>query len=172
MPSPELIASTLERRGFWRVLKSLAGASEQVDANQIANQVRTEMAQKIAAQLLGMVDGGSAAPLLDAPAGSGDATQIQPPATAANAAVEGDYEAVWIDSPECTACDECIMINPKIFAYNDNKQATVINPQGGSYKDIVRAAEKCSVSCIHPGTPFNPNEKDLDKLVKRAEKYQ
>jgi len=25
---------------------------------------------------------------------------------------------------------------------------------------------------IHPGTPFNPNEKDLDRLVKRAEKYQ
>ena len=84
----------------------------------------------------------------------------------------GGYEPVWIETPECDACDECTKINPKIFAYNDNKQAVVINPQGGSFKDIVRAAEKCSVSCIHPGTPFNPNEKDLDKLVKRAEKYQ
>ncbi len=50
--------------------------------------------------------------------------------------------------------------------------ASMVNPTGGSYKDIVRAAEKCTASCIHPGTPFNPNEKDVEKLIKRAEKFQ
>jgi pyruvate-ferredoxin/flavodoxin oxidoreductase len=28
------------------------------------------------------------------------------------------------------------------------------------------------VKIIHPGTPANPNEKGLDKLIKRAEKFQ
>jgi rubrerythrin len=84
----------------------------------------------------------------------------------------GGHDAVWIESPECTACDECIEINPKIFAYNDDKKAIVIDPKGGSYKDIVKAAEKCTAGCIHPGTPWNSAEKDLDKLVKRAAKYQ
>jgi pyruvate-ferredoxin/flavodoxin oxidoreductase len=48
----------------------------------------------------------------------------------------------------------------------------VLNPRGGSYKDIVRAAEKCTAGVIHPGTPFNPAEPDLEKLVQRAAKYQ
>ena len=79
---------------------------------------------------------------------------------------------MWIDTPECEACDECTKINPKIFAYNAEKKAVVANPRGGPYRDIVRAAEKCTAECIHPGTPFNMNEKDIDKLVKRAEKFQ
>ncbi|OOY50006.1 hypothetical protein BOV94_08600, partial [Solemya velum gill symbiont] len=72
----------------------------------------------------------------------------------------------------CTTCDECIEINPNIFAYDDNKQAVVINPTGGAFKDIVRAAEKCTAGCLHPGTPFNPDEPGLEKLVQRAAKCQ
>jgi pyruvate-ferredoxin/flavodoxin oxidoreductase len=79
---------------------------------------------------------------------------------------------VWIDTPECTACDECININPKIFKYNGAKQAEVADARGGPFKDIVKAAEKCTAGCIHPGTPFNPAEAGVDKLIKRAEKYQ
>ena len=78
----------------------------------------------------------------------------------------------WTETPLCTTCDECTDINPKIFAYNDDRKAIVINPKGGPYKDIVRSAEKCPAACIHPGTPWDPNEKGLDKLIKRAEKYQ
>jgi pyruvate-ferredoxin/flavodoxin oxidoreductase len=94
-------------------------------------------------------------------------------APAAEASAEaGDYEPVWIDTPECDGCEECIKINPKIFQFNADKQAEVLDPRAGSYQDIVRAAEKCTVSCIHPGTPWNAGEKDLDKLVKRAEAFQ
>jgi pyruvate-ferredoxin/flavodoxin oxidoreductase len=35
----------------------------------------------------------------------------------------------------------------------------------------VQAAEKCPVSAIHPGTPINPKEKDLDKWLKRAQPF-
>ena len=82
------------------------------------------------------------------------------------------FEPAWIESAECTACDECTDINPKIFAYDDKKRAYILDPKGGPFKDIVKAAEKCTVRIIHPGTPWNPNEKGLDKLIKRAEKFQ
>ena len=62
-------------------------------------------------------------------------------------------------------------INAKIFAYDQDKHAFVKDPKGGPYKDLVRAAEKCTAQVIHPGTPWNPAEKDLEKLVKRAAKY-
>ena len=93
-------------------------------------------------------------------------------ASAAPQAADGDgYIAPWIDSAQCTSCDECIGINPKIFAYDENKHAQIKNAKGGPYKDLVRAAEKCTAQVIHPGTPFNAKEKDLDKLTARAAKY-
>ena len=36
---------------------------------------------------------------------------------------------------------------------------------------LVQAAEKCPVGAIHPGTPLNPNEKDLEKWLKRAQAF-
>jgi pyruvate-ferredoxin/flavodoxin oxidoreductase len=83
-----------------------------------------------------------------------------------------EYEAVWVESPECTACDECTDLAPKVFEYNDQKQAVVIDPKGAQFKDIVKAAEKCTAGCLHPGTAWNAAEKDVEKLMKRAEKYQ
>ena len=71
----------------------------------------------------------------------------------------------------CTSCDECMRINNRIFAYNENKQAFIKNAKGGPYRDLVKAAEKCTAQVIHPGQPMDPSEKDLDKLVKRAAKY-
>ena len=39
----------------------------------------------------------------------------------------------------------------KVFAYNEQKQAIVINPKGAKFADIVKAAEKCTAGCMHPG---------------------
>ncbi|MGC9451111.1 MAG: 2-oxoacid:acceptor oxidoreductase family protein [Oceanipulchritudo sp.] len=176
--SQEMVRSTEERRGFWRTLKGLAGMTRKVDPEAIADQVRSETAQKLAQGLMSMLsgEGGAAPALLDvsaapAPAAATNGSQAAP-AKAVTPAVGGGFEPAWIDQAECTSCDECININPKIFAYDDNKKAFVKDPKGGPYKDIVRAAEKCTGRCIHPGTPADPNEKGLDKLVKRAEKFQ
>jgi pyruvate-ferredoxin/flavodoxin oxidoreductase len=57
----------------------------------------------------------------------------------------------WIDSKQCTSCDDCITINNKIFAYNENKQAYIKDPKAGPYKDLLRAAKKCSAKIIFPG---------------------
>jgi pyruvate-ferredoxin/flavodoxin oxidoreductase len=165
--SEELVQSTQERRDFWRTLKALAGLTKKVDPEKIAAAVRAETAQKLANGLMAMLTGnvGGGAVLPSAPAAGTSAT-------GGGAPDAGDYEAPWIDRNECTSCDECIGINPNIFAYDKENKAYIKDPKGGPYKDIVRAAEKCTGQCIHPGTPHDPGEKDLDKLIKRAEKYQ
>lgn len=47
----------------------------------------------------------------------------------------------------------------------------MLDPRGGPYRDIVRAAEKCTAGCIHPGTPWDRREPDLERLIARAAKY-
>lgn len=92
---------------------------------------------------------------------------------AASSAVEISPEDMpWIENNECTSCDDCITINRSIFAYDDNELAYIKDPRAGPFRDIVKAAEKCPSDIIHPGKPLNRKEKDLDKWIKRAAKYQ
>lgn len=151
----ELVRSCEERRNHWRQLKDVAGMGRQAATEDVAAQVRAELLAKITASL-GVVG---------APASSDAAAPAGAPAAA------GGFEAVWIETPECTACDECTTLAPKAFAYNDQKQAIVIDPKGAKFADLVKAAEKCTAGCIHPGTPWNMNEPGVDKLMARAAKY-
>jgi len=114
-------------------------------------------------------DGGAAAaiPAEPAPAAA---------ATAAVAAVPEEAEEslsmeAYIESARCTSCNECINLNPKMFAYNANKQATVKDARAGTFAQLVQAAERCPAGIIHPGDPVNPKEKDLEKWIKRAEPF-
>ena len=171
IPAAPIVRACEDRRNFWRTLKSLAGVRATVDAGEIAERVRAEFAQTLAARLLQMAGDGQLLagdrpkiPALPA------ATPAANPATAAAAAADG-YIAPWIDSAQCSACDECINLNPRMFAYDEHKRAYIKDAKAGPYKDLVRAAEKCTAQVIHPGTPLDPGEKDLDKLMKRAAKY-
>ena len=168
--SAEMVKSCEERRTFWRQLRGLAGELNRVDVDALVEQAKADMAARRSSSLLSLVASGGAANFGDAIAGG---TSAAAPGNGGNGTTApADYEPVWIETPECTACDECTQIAPKAFKYNDEKLATVIDPKGASYKDIVRAAEKCTAGCLHPGTPWNMSEKNLDKLIKRAEKYQ
>lgn len=168
--SKEMVLSTEERLDYWNTLKGLAGLTNKIDPAQIAEQARTETVQKLVAGLMNMVGGGGgagASALMDiaqnaAPAENGDAP-------ASNGGI--GFEAAWIDQTDCSSCDECTAISSKIFAYDDGKKAYVKDARAGLFKDIVRAAEKCPGACIHPGTPSDPNEKNADKLMKRAAKF-
>lgn len=77
----------------------------------------------------------------------------------------------YIDTPRCTTCDECTNKNDRMFAYDDNKQAFIKDPDAGSYRELVEAAEICQVAIIHPGKPRNQDESGLDELIERAQLF-
>jgi pyruvate-ferredoxin/flavodoxin oxidoreductase len=159
-----MVASSEDRRDFWRQLRALAGVGRTAPTEataEIEQKIRGEVIARITQGLFELAGGSGAAPSAAAPA----------PVTAAPTGGSENELAPWIDSAECTSCDECIKINPQIFAYDANKKAFVKNPDGGPYRDLVKAAERCTAQVIHPGLPRNPAEKDLDKLVARAAKY-
>jgi pyruvate-ferredoxin/flavodoxin oxidoreductase len=171
MVSETMVRSTEDRRDFWRQLKSIVPNCVAASEDAIEQRVRAEMAQQLTSNLVGMLLSGGSMGAVDTsaislPAASGSA------AAAAPAAASGDFEPAWIDTADCDACEECVQINPRIFAFNGDGKAEIIDPKGGPFKDIVRAAEKCTVSCIHPGTPWNASEPDAEKLLKRAAAFQ
>ncbi|MBK8348255.1 MAG: 2-oxoacid:acceptor oxidoreductase family protein [Saprospiraceae bacterium] len=164
-----IVESCEDRKNFWVMLKELAGL-DNVEAAvvDIEDKIRKEVVGKIAKGLMQLAGGN----------GSGIenlVTQAEPaiPTSASSnqAATDTGYMAPWIESESCTACDECTKLNSKIFAYNNNKKAYIINPNGGPYQDLVKAAEKCTARVIHPGLPADRNEKDIDKWIKRGEKF-
>lgn len=80
-------------------------------------------------------------------------------------------DEAYIETPRCTTCDECTMLNNRMFAYDENKQAYIADINAGTYRQLVEAAEGCQVSIIHPGKPRDPNEPGLADLLKRAQPF-
>jgi pyruvate-ferredoxin/flavodoxin oxidoreductase len=183
-----MIKSAEERRDFWIMLRNLAGAEEvEVTSDeQLESRIRQEVVQKITSGLISLVSGDKSmdfATVLQTTDAAAAAPQAEPatetpaaekaaiapaPAPAADA---GEYMAPWIDTEECTACDECIIINPDIFAYNDDKKAYIKSAEAGPYRDIVKSAEKCTAAVIHPGLPRDRSSKDVNKWIKRGQKF-
>jgi uncharacterized Fe-S cluster protein YjdI len=142
----------------WHSLQELGGIRNSYAERAIA-RAKEEQAQREAA-----------APAQAAPAA--------PAATAAPAAAapepaepERSPDDAYIETARCTTCNECTQLNDKMFAYNENKQAYIANPDAGTYAQLVEAAESCQVSIIHPGKPRNPAEPGLPELLKRAEAF-
>ena len=109
------------------------------------------------------------------PAAPGD----QPPVVAvvADTATAEDGAApnpdvAYIETLRCSSCNECTLASPKMFAYDQNKQAYIVDLKAGSYRQLVEAAESCQVSVIHPGKPWNPDEPGLDELIERAKPFR
>jgi pyruvate-ferredoxin/flavodoxin oxidoreductase len=200
IPAEPVVQATEERRDFWLTIREIAEAKDAADLAAIEENARQSIVKQIASGLKELVMNGKssdiAALLLEeAPAvvasnvAQAPRTSQAPPGTlapppapdaapdtekpAVTAATAGDngYLPPWIDVEGCTSCDECINLNSKIFAYNDKKQAYIKDPKGGPYKDIVRAAEKCTAKIVHPGYPEDRSAKGIGKLIKRAEKF-
>ncbi len=183
-----IVVSCEDRRDFWRMLKAIARVGEKgFDRSEIAAEVQREMTNRIAANIMQLVTGDGAAPpsaLAQVPATNTSAKTVAATAstngvangavaslTPASAPATGGYMAPWIDTPACTSCDECTRLNPKLFAYNDQKKAVIQDPGGGPYRDLVKAAERCTAQVIHPGLPRDRSEKDIEKWIARGEKF-
>lgn len=179
MVAEPMVKSTEDRANFWTMLRSLTGADKVVDVNAIEQKAKSDVVQKLTQGLVAMLGGGPVnLPVMPALMDSAGATPAQADAAAGapasvaqagSAATNG--QEPYLDTVECTSCGECILVNPTIFGWDANKKAVITNPKGGPYKDMVKAAEKCAAKAIKPGLPFDPNEKGVDKLIKRAEKY-
>jgi ferredoxin len=162
-----VIEAAKKCRARWRSLQELAGIKNSRVMRALAAEKRDLDAEKARTS--------PAAPGRSATEGA------RPPATAEKidflvpapipdrpAAPSG---APYIETPRCTSCDECTQINNRMFAYDDNKQAYVANPDAGTYRQLVEAAESCQVAIVHPGLPRNPNESGLAELVERAKLF-
>lgn len=198
--SATIVKATQEQNDFWHTLKGLSGDSRvEIDTHAIADQAKAEMAQTITEGLMSMVGGDASAltrilsevPAVSAKNNNTPETKAKPkieeqkptpkpvekpkaePATKkADDKIKTAHEPVWIETPDCTTCDECVDIAPAMFQYNEEKKAIVIDPTKGTFEDIVRSAEKCTAVIIHPGTPWNLDEPNLEQLIKRAEQFQ
>jgi ferredoxin len=85
---------------------------------------------------------------------------------------EISFDEPYIDTVLCTTCNECTNLNPRLFVYNDNRQATINDPAAGTFEDLVKAAEKCPARCIHPGAPRADDPTVNDDLLTRARAFR
>jgi pyruvate-ferredoxin/flavodoxin oxidoreductase len=170
-----MVKSSEERRDFWVMLKAIAEVRPRAPdtKSELEENARRDVVRRIASGLMRMAEGDTALPadLLDTAAGAGESAADSAASGGAAGVVGGDYMAPWIDTEECTACDECTNLNSAMFAYNDSKKAFIKDPLAGPYRDLVKAAEKCTAQVIHPGLPADRGEADIDKWIARGEKY-
>lgn len=163
-----IVESCEERRDFWLMLRDIAGAEpEKQQEENLEEKIRTEVVSNIAQGLIQLAGGNGNGLLkmaLSQPAKTEDVDVSEKPSN-------GEYMAPWLETDECSSCDECIKLNANIFAYNENNKAYIKNPKAGPYEDLVKAAEKCTAGVIHPGLPAERSAKDIEKWISRAEKY-
>ena len=105
-----------------------------------------------------------------APKAATPTTTAEEPADAAAPARSRDE--AWIDTARCPSCNECQLINDRMFGYDERKQAFIKDLAAGTYRQLVEAAESCQVAIIHPGLPRDPKEPGLEELLARAEAFR
>ncbi len=152
----------------WRSLQELGGVHNSHAARLVEQERKIWAEQARAAAAPEKVQASTATP---APAATPAAPAAAAAPSAAEAAPEKPSDEPYIETARCTTCNECTLINDKMFGYDANKQASIINPDAGTYRQLVEAAENCQVSIIHPGKPRNLNEPGLEELIKRAEPF-
>ncbi len=159
----KLIREARRCRESWRSLQELAGIHNSHAERLLARERKAWEEQRAAHA--GAAPAPQAAAEAPAPAPApGVPAQAEPEA-------EKPRDEPYIETERCTSCNECTQINDKMFVYDANKQASIGDPDAGTYRQLVEAAESCQVSIIHPGRPRNPAEPGLDELLKRAEPF-
>jgi ferredoxin len=155
---------------MWRSLQELGGIHNS-HAAKLLEQERKIWAEQARPTLSEQSRPAAASVVPAVPPALAPAAPAAPAPEAVKAAEERPSDEPYIETPRCTSCNECTQINNKMFAYDANKQASIANPDAGTYRQLVEAAESCQVSIIHPGKPRNPNEPGLDELKARAEAF-
>jgi len=163
--SDRLVREARRNVEAWRSLQELGGVHNSHAA------ILLERERKIWVEQAGPAVEAQPASAASAPATVAPAAAAVAAPAVAEAAPEKSSDEPYIETPRCTSCNECTLINDKMFGYDANKQASIVDPDAGTYRQLVEAAESCQVSIIHPGKPRNPNEPGLDELKVRAEAF-
>jgi len=150
---------------MWRSLQELGGIHNS-HAARLVEQERMIWAQER------QRDAGSRETVVDGAVAAPGATTIAPAPAQIEPTVERSSDDPYIETSRCTTCNECTRINDKMFGYDANRQASIVDPDAGTYRQLVEAAESCQVSIIHPGKPRDPNEPGLEELLARAEPFR
>ena len=157
---------------LWHRLQEHAGIHDSHTERALARE-RAERAAQAASEAVvqptSTTAPAAAAPAATAPAAAAPATAA--PAAEAAAADKPPSDEAWIETSRCPSCNECQLINDRMFGYNENKQAYIKDINAGTYAQMVEAAESCQVAIIHPGKPRNPKEPGLEALIERAKPY-
>ncbi len=111
----ELVRASEERLQFWRQLKDVAATQAPVDEAVVAERIRADLMQRIGASLglngaTAPASAMAAAPAR-APAAATPPTAALAPIAATAAAADSaspDYEPCWVETPECSACSDCV----------------------------------------------------------------
>ena len=155
-----LMQATRRCQLLWRRLQEHGGIND----SHAQRLLERERAAWAAAQAAAMP---VSAAMADAAAVESPAPQVSEPELPPHSRDEA-----WIDTPRCPSCNECQLINPQMFAYDDRKQAYIKDIAAGTYRQLVEAAESCQVAIIHPGKPRDPSEPGLEELLARAEPFR
>jgi ferredoxin len=156
---------------LWRNLQELAGIHNS-HARRLLTQERAQWLAAAALQDAARAAGqASATAAAVEPAAATAAPAEAAPAPEEAAPVRSPDEA-YIETERCSTCNACEQINPRMFVYNANRQATLADITAGTYAQLVEAAENCQLAIIHPGKPHNPREAGLPELIQRAAAFQ
>ena len=159
-----LVDATIRCRDAWRDFQELGGiGNSHAAASLAAAQAHREAQTPPPAQ--------PASP--DTESGPAPVPEAEPAAPAhAESTAETAPGDPWIETVRCTSCNECTRINDRLFSYNQDLRAYVADPDAGTYRELVEAAETCQVAIIHPGKPRNSDDPGLAELIERARPFQ
>jgi hypothetical protein len=170
---------------LWRRLQEHGGVHDSHAERLLAAEKAAWAAQAAAsAASAPAAVAGSVAPIPTAPGSSASttatalatgevaATDAAADSGAAPAAPAHSPDEAWIETARCPSCNECQLINDRMFGYDERKQAYIKDLAAGTYRQLVEAAESCQVAIIHPGKPRDPNEPGLPELLERAAPFR
>jgi ferredoxin len=55
----------------------------------------------------------------------------------------------FVDANECTGCEACVVVAPKVFRMTADGISEVFDPYGDKEDKIQEAMDGCPVACIH-----------------------
>ena len=163
-----LMHASVRCREAWHRLQELGGIHDSRAEKRLA---REREAWEEAHRRDIAIASASAAPEAAAAAPPPPAAAAPVPAAVAEAEPARNPDEAYIETIRCSTCNECTQVNPRMFAYNDNKQAYIADLKAGTYKQLVEAAESCQLSIIHPGKPWDPDEPGMAELLERAKPF-